>query len=516
MPCRELETPTIRPRLTVVNALEQLPRNLRARLPYLWSQVLFPGRAQTPGVWRWAPLLILTVVAAALLFTNLSFFLFEPDEGRYAQIPREMLTRGEWIVPTHQGEPYLDKPPLFYWLVMAAYQVFGYHDWAGRLVPAFAVLGSVLMTYLFGRRLVGERAAFWGALALALMPGFVGMGRMLLLDGVLTFWVTLAVFSALRAVEGAALNYRWWTLTALATGLGVLTKGPVALVLVVPPLWLYGRLATCTRVGRSGWLLFGGIVLAVALPWYIAVCMHVPEFARHFLLVHNVQRYVEPFDHAHPFWYYVPILLIGLFPLTLMLISFCRFLFSGDGSKRPPALGYLLLASGWCILFFSISGSKLPTYVLPAFPPLALALGVFVAQASWNGSRWFRYSLGFWLLASIVGHGILLPGVAYARSPMADWDRMMALCGNKAVPVYCFPRHIDSVAFYTGRADFVAIHTKDAQQLIGELKKSPRSIVLLGHRSSLAGLNYYLTSDLEIVETAPMGLCDAAVVERRP
>jgi len=514
MPYQGTQAPTLRPRLTVVKAPEELPRTLMTWLPFLWSRVLFPGHVEPAAAWRWAPFLLIAAVCAALLFPSLSFFLFEPDEGRYAQIPREMLARGEWIVPMHQGEPYFDKPPLFYWLVMGAYQVFGYHDWAARLVPALAVLACVGVTYLFGRRLVGERAAFWGALGLAFMPGFVGMGRMLLLDGVLTLFVTLATFCALRAVEGAALNRRCWVAAALATGLGVLTKGPVAVALVVPPLWLYGRLASCARIGRRGWLVFSAIVAAVALPWYVAVCVHAPEFARHFLLVHNIQRYVEPFDHVHPFWYYAPVMLVGLFPFTLLLPSFARFIVSGEAGKRPPALGYLLFSACWCVLFFSISGSKLPTYVLPAFPPLALALGVFVAQATWRGTRGFRYAVGLWSMMSAIGHGVVLPAVAHARSPMANWHYMTALCGDKDVPIYCFPRHIDSVAFYTGRDDFVAIHTKDGPRLVNELKKNPRSVVLLGHRSSLASLRHYLSSDLEIVETAPMGLCDVAVVAR--
>jgi 4-amino-4-deoxy-L-arabinose transferase-like glycosyltransferase len=109
----------------------------------------------------------------------MSFPLFEPDEGRYAEIPREMLARGEWVVPYLHGQPYLDKPPLVYWLVMGCYRLLGVHDWAARLVPALAVHGCVLLTYLLGRRLLGERAAFWGALALTLAPGFSSMGRLL-------------------------------------------------------------------------------------------------------------------------------------------------------------------------------------------------------------------------------------------------------------------------------------------------------------------------------------------------
>src|SRR6516225_5254520 len=159
------------------------PLSLRDCLPFVWSRVLFPGTAPAATAFRWHHLLLLLILPAVLLYPCLAFPLFEPDEGRYAEIPREMLQRGEWVVPYLQGEPYLDKPPLFYWLVMLSYRTFGVHDWSARLVPALAVHGCVLLTYLLGRRGLGERSAFWGAAILAVAPAFAGMGRLLLLDG---------------------------------------------------------------------------------------------------------------------------------------------------------------------------------------------------------------------------------------------------------------------------------------------------------------------------------------------
>src|SRR5438105_15864444 len=144
--------------------------------------MLFPGQPAIDSRLRLASLLVLLALPAFLLYPCLNFHLLDPDEGRYAEIPREMLVRGEWVVPYLQGEPYLDKPPLLYWLVMLSYQVFGVADWAARLVPALAIHGTVLLTYLFGRRMFGERAAFWGGLTLALAPGFTSMGRLLVLD----------------------------------------------------------------------------------------------------------------------------------------------------------------------------------------------------------------------------------------------------------------------------------------------------------------------------------------------
>ncbi len=231
-----------------------LPRSLPAWLPFLWSRVLFPGgsqRAVEPV--RLLSLLLVLLLPAALLYPTLSIHLFEPDESRYAEIPREMFERGEWVVPYLQGEPYLDKPPLLYWLIEASYAVFGVKVWAARLVPALAVHGCVLLVYFLGRRSVGERAALWGALGLSLAPGFLSMGRLLLLDSLLTLWTTLALFSVFESVRGDRLRWGWWLLASLACGLGVLTKGPVALVLLLPPLWLQRWLTGCAcRIGRAG------------------------------------------------------------------------------------------------------------------------------------------------------------------------------------------------------------------------------------------------------------------------
>src|SRR5205823_6584442 len=221
--------------------------------------------------------LLLLVLPGVLLYPCLSFRLFEPDEGRYAEIPREMLARGDGVVPYLHGEPYLDKPPLLYWLVLACYGVFGVPAWAGRLVAA------------------------------------------------------------------------------AGCGLGVLAKGPVAVLLLVPPLWLHRRLAgPGARIGWPARLVFAAVVLGVALPWYAAVCLRTPDFARHFLWEHNVVRFLTPSGHQRRIWFYGPILLGGLLPGTLLLVPLLRFLGSSDPALVPhrgPALGFMLLAGGWCVLF---------------------------------------------------------------------------------------------------------------------------------------------------------------------
>ena len=508
------------------------PTHLLGWLPIFWTQGLLPGKAPTAEPWNWRSFASIFFLSGILLYPCLSFFLFEPDEGRYAQIPREMLTAGEWIVPTLQGEPYLDKPPLFYWLVMLAYCVFGYHDWAARLVPAMAMHATILVAHGLGRRLVGDRPAFWGSLLLIVSPIFLGVGRLLTLDGLLTLWVSVAMLAIYRASEpdapardagsplaGASGSNRrsWWIAAALACGFGVLTKGPIALVLVAPPILAHRWLVGGPAISWRAWGGFLAIVAFVNLPWYVAACIRQPEFVSHFLWQHNVQRFVEPFDHVRPVWFYVPIVLYGLMPILLLAWPIARFLTStmaDDANCRCPALGYLLLAGGWCILFFSMSGCKLPTYVLPAFVPLCLALGCFVARTDWHRSRW---TIGLVIVAGlmqIVANYYAIPAYARSKSPMAHMEEMRAYGGDPEVPVVCFPRNADSVAFYLGRSDFRTYRSKEMGALIDDLRARPRTVVLFGHRNSPTTLAAHLPRNLRMTERRPMGLCEMAVIER--
>lgn len=244
------------------------PTALIPGLRLLWTRTLFPGDAEFDGKLRLRSLALLVVLPAVLLYPCLNFRLLEPDEGRYAEIAREMLVRGDWVVPHLQGEPYLDKPPLLYWLVVLSYKLFGVHDWAARLVPALAVHLTILLTYLFGRRLLGERAAVRGAVLLALAPGLAGMARLLVLDGLLTLWVTLGLFAGRRGLLTAC---------AIACGVGVLTKGPVAVVLVVVPILLHQWLTTGRIEMRWGAVgRFAGVVALINAPWYVAVSIARP------------------------------------------------------------------------------------------------------------------------------------------------------------------------------------------------------------------------------------------------
>jgi 4-amino-4-deoxy-L-arabinose transferase-like glycosyltransferase len=485
-------------------------RSLPAWLPFLWSHVLFPGDDDPAGRWRWRSLALLILLPALLLYPCMTFPLLEPDESRYAEIPREMLHHGDLIVPRLQGEPYLDKPPMLYWLIAGSYRLFGVHDGAARLPSALAVHLCILLTYLFGRRIIGERGAMAGALLLTLAPGFVSVGRLLLLDGVLALWTTLALFSGFEAVRGDRLRRGWWLLAAVACGLGVLTKGPVALVLLVPPLWLHRWLTgRGCRVKWPDWLAFLGVLSLIALPWYVVLCLRLPEFARHFFWEHHVVRFLSGMAHLRGFWFYGPVLLFGLLPGTLLLWPFVRFLFAADeetARQRGSGLGFLLLGGGWCVLFFTLSACKLPTYILPAFPPLALALGCYLAHSRWHASRTAAGvgAVAFLLLG--VTHHVWLPWYAGYRSPMNRPEAVQRLCTDPETPVVCYPRNCDSVAFYLGRADLRNYRSQDIELLRDLVRRQPRTVILCTHRHSLRGLKQLLPPEVHIVEEVHLGL----------
>jgi dolichol-phosphate mannosyltransferase len=218
------------------------------------------------------------------------------------------------------GQPYYDKPPLLYWLIMSCYVVCGVHDWAARLVPSGAGFLTVLLAYAWARQVATPRAAFLGAAMLCLSARFVYLGRLLTMNSLLCLWVTASLAAAHLAMRDAAPRRRWWLASAVACGLGVLTKGPVALVLVLVPLSAF-QLATpaAARLRFRHGLAYLAVAGAVAGPWYAAVMFRDPSFAGYFFWRHNLQRYVAPFDHAKPFGYYVPDLVLGMLPWTLLM-----------------------------------------------------------------------------------------------------------------------------------------------------------------------------------------------------
>src|SRR5579885_3489419 len=411
---RRAQVPWIAEGCPMQAGFSRLPvTTLAGRLRDSWSQRLFPAgpEEQPPGGWFWAGLAFLAVLAGALLLTGLSYPLYEPDEGRYAEIGREMLASGNWVVLMLNNTPHHDKPPMFGWLVAGIFGLFGVQEWAARLVPAGAALLTVLLLYVVGARSVGTRAAFLAALALTLTVGFVVAARILTIDSVLTLFVTASLMTALEAVRGQRLRWGWWLASAACCGLGLLTKGPVALVLLGPPVAAHAWLQRLPgRPAWRHWAAYLGLAGAVALPWYVTAAVTAPDFAREFIVKHHLQRFFSGTEHPGPFWYYAPVLVVGGLPWSLLAWPLARFLWSRSPevrALRSRPMGFFLLWAGWCVLFFSLSRGKLPLYVLPAAPALALLTGCYLRHALARAG-----AVGAALLARPAAPQLFLLGVA--------------------------------------------------------------------------------------------------------
>ncbi len=345
-----------------------------------WSQIQFPGSQivleDRPP--RYGGLFLM-VLAAVLLFPGLNRPLLDPDEGRQAEVAREMLAHEDLVVPRLRGKPYLEKPPLQYWLTVAAYSAWGVEAGCARTVPAVSAWLLVLVTYLWARHAVGERPALLGGLVLCLTPGFVLIGRTVLLDTLLALWVVTAWYTAQVAVGNQRLRWGWWLASAGACGLGILTKGPVAVALLVPPVLAYQVLVrTAARPEWRSWAAYVTVAASVPAPWYIAMAVRQPGYLQDFLWRNNVVRFVNAFDHAHPWWFYLPILLAVTLPWPLLWYAVWRFLRSRDprlARLRTAGLGFCVLAAAWGFLFFSASTCKSPPYLAPMLSPLALLMG---------------------------------------------------------------------------------------------------------------------------------------------
>ena len=338
--------------------------------------------------------LLLIGFCVFLFFYGLGQFgLIGADEPRYAQVAREMLERHDWITPTLGGRAWLEKPPLYYWQAMAAYRLFGVRDWAARLPSAVDASLVVLGVYLFLRKL-RPGLHVDGALMTASVAGIVGFAHSASTDMPLAAVFSLAMLAW----------YAWWETSRkkylgafyFFLGLGVLAKGPVAPVLAGVVIVLFAAAAKNARIVlRTLWIPGVLLFFLVALPWYIAVQLRQPEFFRVFILEHNLARFGSNlYHHEQPFWYYLPVALLALIPWSVFVVASFYEVGRAWWAERTglfesgDALNFFLLL--WLvvpILFFSLSHSKLPGYILPAIPAGPLLVAEYIRRHVEDGER---------------------------------------------------------------------------------------------------------------------------------
>jgi 4-amino-4-deoxy-L-arabinose transferase-like glycosyltransferase len=377
-----------------------------------------------------------------LFFYGLGQFgLVGADEPRYAQVAREMLARHDWITPTLGGAPWLEKPPLYYWQAMGAFWVFGVRDWAARLPSAFDASLLVVGVYLFLWRL---RPGFHldGALMTASAAGIVGFAHSASTDTPLAAMFSLAMLCwyAWRETRRKLLLGAFYFFCAL----GVLAKGPVALVLAAGVILLFAAAAAdFNLVRRTLWPPGTLVFLVVAAPWYIAIQRARPEFLRVFILEHNLARFsTDLYHHRQPFWYYLVVALLALIPWVVFVFSSLgevvragwkerRALLRGEDALSVFLLVWLLVP----VLFFSCSQSKLPGYILPAIPAGPLLVVEYVRRHVEADDR-----PAGWILAlhGLVAGGVLVPSVLIAYLLLQHrlpWGMVTIVTGGIALGV---------------------------------------------------------------------------------
>ncbi len=350
----------------------------------------------------------LLLLGAGILFYGLGRLpLIGPDEPRYAEVAREMFASGDWITPRLGGIHWFEKPALTYWLVASGFTLFGVSEWAARFFIALGAGAGALMLYFFGRRVRSARFGYLSAAALLSSGIWLGFGRGATFDTPLAMTMELSLLAFYlwdrEQGEGGKTNF-WWYVCCAGLGLAVLAKGLAGLVLPVGVIGLYLLLARrlLKLLKRPGLLVIGAVIfLAMAATWYGPMfARHGREFWNEFFLAHHFQRYLtNKYQHPQPVYFFLAIALMGCVPWTFHLIAAAQQTikrwrdFAAKEIAEPDRL--CLFVWLWALLpviFFSFSGSKLPGYILPVFPAIALLVGGELERLWTEGAtRRFRW-----------------------------------------------------------------------------------------------------------------------------
>ena len=338
----------------------------------------------------WAILILSTLYIS--YFHNLGAIgLVGPDEPRYSWIARDMVESGDWVTPRLYGQPWFEKPVLYYWSAALSFRLFGVSEASARLPSAFAAIFATLAMAWLAWRFYGASTARWLLLLLPTSVGMIGFSHAAATDMPFAAMLTIAMVFAARLVglvpdPSIPSSFTSFTSSTSFTscffgfflGLAALAKGPAAIILSGGSVLVW---AICTKRWRDAVRCLHPIAIAsfclTALPWYLLCAHRNPNFFRVFIIEHNFKRFLTPeFQHIQPFWFYVPIVLIAFVPWTLLLLWSVAFGVRNSFWKtRSSSLAFFFLTYAlFCLVFFSTSQSKLPGYILPAIPPIGLLL----------------------------------------------------------------------------------------------------------------------------------------------
>ena len=369
---------------------------------------------------RYQNLIILIIVAAALLLAAHigARALWDPDEGRYAEMGREVLVLKDWVTPHLNYLLYFEKPMLFIWMEAISQKIFGVNEAAARIPPLACALGMVFLVWLVASRQWGRRAGLVASVVLITSLEFFGLANAADINMPLALFVTaaLAFFWLGHFQSRPGYYYLAWG----CAGLAVLTKGPVGLILPLATVFIY---LVATRQFKllvqakplTGLLVF----LAVTLPWYVQVCRRNPDFFDFFFINQNLMRYTTTVHHHYqPFWFFIPVIIGGFLPWTFLLPAAIKRMQLSRGAIPNP-IWYTIIWFATAFLFFTPSQSKLITYILPCFAPLSLLFG-YAFRASDQEAGISIYPIAaLWALIGIVliAFSLLAPSGIIQHAP---------------------------------------------------------------------------------------------------
>ncbi len=320
--------------------------------------------------------LLLAIFGLAAFWGFWSYGLFDLDEGIYAAALTEMRLRGDWFVPTYGGAPFFEKPILQYWAANLFLWMGVKGEAALRLGSVLAAIGTVVLLFRFAQRRWGDRAAWTSAAVLLTSPLFLGVGRMFMPDALLCFFLTASLLSLWRSVEERSATWRVVSLALL--GVATLAKGPMApgVFLIIVSLFLW-RERDVRSALRGGWIAGALAFVLVVGAWYGPVLLREgTDFFREFVIRQNIGRLLgQDAAHRAGFWFYIPILIVAMAPFSWLLPWVYR------SRQNDPLTRFLWIWATVIFVLFSVAGSKLPHYILPILPPLALLVGCWQSES---------------------------------------------------------------------------------------------------------------------------------------
>lgn len=422
--------------------------------------------------------------------------LANPDEGRYMEIPREMLISGDFITPRLNGIKYFEKPVLFYWMEAVSFSLFGVNEWSGRLIPMLLALLGILGVYGTGYTLFDRKTGLYAALCLMTSGLYFTFANIITLDMALSVFVSLGLISFLIGFyTPSSLKRRLLMYGATAAwSLALLTKGIVALALAGPiiVIWLslFGLWEKLLPIYFPTCVL---LFLAITLPWHILVALKNPEFFWFYFINEHFLRFTTTVHgRYHPMWFFIPVFLLGFFPWIFYFFQSIKFsIFSWKERALYEKEGFLFIWVSFIFIFFSISNSKLIPYILPLFPAAALIIGRYFSKkpGTFSPSLGFKiYALSIFLLSS----GLVIFSLFSPEMPkdIKPFMYLGTFCLWMGVIIYIFMKKIYMFKFLN--LEFISI-------IIG----SASLYLFIGYISPLIPYQSTKSISLQIKESIP-------------